>query len=87
MECFLFVLQYINMVDVFFTGISVLLVMTAIFYLVFFGFVYYWHLKKTSLVFVPVWVAFILLWKGFIAVVVTALLFRYLPDFIHFLNI
>jgi hypothetical protein len=39
--------------DVFTVGITVLFVMTAIFYIVLFSFIFYWHLAKVSFVVVP----------------------------------
>jgi len=65
--------------DVFLVGLITLLVCTAIFYVVLFGFIYYWHLKKTSFVVVPVIFAFEFFWKGFLVVAVVSIIFYFLP--------
>jgi hypothetical protein len=65
--------------EVFFVGLLVLLVVTAVFYIVFFGFIYYWHLVKTSFVVVPMLFTFEVFFKGFVALVVITLIFKYLP--------
>ena len=52
--------------DVFFTGLVTLLIVTAIFYIVLLGFVFYWHLKKTTFIVVPVIFTFELFVGAFI---------------------
>lgn len=73
--------------DVFYVGILTLLAVTAIFYIVFFGFIYYWHLTKKSFIVVPVIFTFEFFIKGFIAVVVVSLIFYYLPYVANLLNL
>lgn len=69
----------IKFMDIFTTGIIVLLVMTAIFYVVLFSFIYYWHLKKISYVVVPVFFTFDFFIIGFFTVCIAAIILNYLP--------
>lgn len=68
--------------DVFTVGLFVLLVMTAIFYIVLFSFIYYWHLKKISYVVVPVIFTFEFFTIGFFVVAIVSLILNYLPQII-----
>ena len=68
--------------DVFFTGLIVLFVMTAIFYIVLFSFIYYWHLKKLSFVVVPLIFTFEFLIAGFFIVCIVSIILNYLPGII-----
>ena len=54
--------------DIFTTGLAVLFVMTAIFYIVIFSFIFYWHLKKISYVVAPMFFTFDFLILGFFVV-------------------
>jgi len=65
--------------DVFTTGLIVLFVMTAIFYIVIFSFIFYWHLKKVSFVVVPVIFAFEFFATGFLVVSIVSIILNYLP--------
>lgn len=65
--------------DVFITGLIVLFAMTAIFYIVLFSFIFYWHLKKISFVIVPAIFAFEFFAMGFFVVSITAIILNYLP--------
>ncbi|OGZ64084.1 MAG: hypothetical protein A2998_00095 [Candidatus Staskawiczbacteria bacterium RIFCSPLOWO2_01_FULL_37_25b] len=65
--------------DIFSTLLIVLFIATAIFYIVFFGFIYYWHLKKTSFVVVPVIFTFEFFLTGFLIVVIISLALNYAP--------
>jgi hypothetical protein len=69
--------------DVFFVGLMTLLACTAVFYVVLFGFIYYWHLKKISFVIVPALFAFQFFWKGFLVVAVVSILFYFFPQIIN----
>lgn len=69
--------------DVFLTGIIVLLGVTAIFYIVIFSFIYYWHLKKVTFVVVPMLFAFEFLIKGFLLVSIAAIILKYVPELIR----
>lgn len=71
--------------EVFFVGLLTLLVVTAIFYIVLFSFIYYWHLVKTSFVVVPIIFTFEVFYKGFIALVVITLIIHYLPFLVSLL--
>jgi len=65
--------------DIFLTGIVVLFVATAIFNIVLFGFIYYWHLKKTTYIVVPMIWTFEFFAIGFFVVSITAIILNYLP--------
>ena len=65
--------------DVFTVGLIVLFAMTAIFYIVLFSFIYYWHLKKISFVVVPVFFTFEFLVLGFCVVSIVSIIINYLP--------
>jgi hypothetical protein len=69
--------------DIFTTGIVTLLVCTAIFYIVLFSFIYYWHLKKTTYIVVPIIWTFEFFTIGFFAVSITAIILNYLPVLIR----
>ena len=65
--------------DAFTIGITVLFISTAIFYVVLFSFIYYWHLKKTSYVIVPMIWTFEFFVIGFFIVAITSIIINYLP--------
>ncbi|MGA2417770.1 MAG: hypothetical protein ABSF55_00825 [Candidatus Staskawiczbacteria bacterium] len=69
--------------DVFTTGLIVLFVMAAIFYIVLFSFIFYWHLKKISFVVVPVIFAFEFLIIGFFIISIVSIIIQFLPDIIR----
>jgi len=59
--------------DPFLVGITVLFIMAAIFYIVLFSFIYYWHLVKISYVVVPMFFTFEFLITGFFIVLIICL--------------
>ena len=67
--------------DIFTTGIITLLVGTAIFYVVLFSFIFYWHLKKITFVVVPVFFTFEFFLIGFFTVCIISIILNYLPLF------
>jgi hypothetical protein len=69
--------------DVFTTGIITLFICSAIFYIVLFSFIYYWHLKKTSFVVVPVIFAFEFFATCFFIVAIVSIILNYLPELIR----
>jgi hypothetical protein len=69
--------------DVFTIGLTVLFVMTAIFYVVLFSFIFYWHLKKISFVVVPIIFTFEFFIMGFFVVSAVSIIIQYLPDLIR----
>jgi hypothetical protein len=73
--------------DVFTTGIVVLFVMTAIFYIVLFSFIYYWHLKKLSFIVVPAFFTFDFLLVGFFVVAIVAIIINYAPGIVQVLGL
>jgi hypothetical protein len=72
--------------DVFTVGITVLFVMTAIFYIVLFSFIFYWHLAKVSFVVVPMVFTFEFFAIGFLVVSIVSIILNYLPVAIRFLG-
>jgi len=69
-------------VDVFITGLIVLFTVTAIFYIVLFSFIFYWHLKRISYVVIPMIFAFEFFVMGFFVVSIVSIILNYLPDLI-----
>lgn len=65
--------------DIFSVGVAVLFVLTAIFYIVFFSFIFYWHLKKITFVVVPVIFVFEFFIAGFFIISIVAIILNYLP--------
>jgi len=65
--------------DIFTTGLIVLFVLAAIFYIVLFSFIYYWHLQKISYVVVPAFFTFEFLITGFFVVCIVSIILNYLP--------
>jgi len=70
--------------DPFLVGITVLFIMAAIFYIVLFSFIYYWHLVKISYVVVPMFFTFEFLITGFFIVVIVSIIINYLPGLARF---
>lgn len=73
--------------DVFTIGIIVLFVMTAIFYIVVFSFIFYWHLKKITFVVVPVFFTFEFLIVGFLVISLAAIIISYAPGMVSLLKL
>ncbi len=65
--------------DIFTTGIIVLLASTIVVYIVLFSFIYYWHLTKITFVVVPVFFTFEFFLLGFFTVAVISIILNYLP--------
>jgi hypothetical protein len=65
--------------DPFSVGLITLFVVTAIFYIVLFSFIFYWHLVKVSFVVLPVVFAFEFFVMGFFAVSIVSIIINYLP--------
>ncbi|MCX6720698.1 MAG: hypothetical protein NTW11_02750 [Candidatus Staskawiczbacteria bacterium] len=69
--------------DVFTVGIITLFAATAVFYIVLFSFIFYWHLKKISFVVIPAVFAFEFLAICFLIVVIVTIIINYLPNLIR----
>ena len=69
--------------DIFYVGITTLLATVLVFFLVFFSFVYYWHVKKTTYVIIPLLFMFDIFLRGVIVVAIVSLILYYLPGLIH----
>ena len=65
--------------DIFTIGIIVLFAVSAVFYIVIFSFIFYWHLVKVSFVVVPIIFTFEFFAMGFLAVSITSIILQYLP--------
>ncbi len=72
--------------DIFSLLLIVLFALTAIYYIIFFSFIFYWHLKKTSFVIVPAIFAFDFFLIGFLVVAIISIIIKYLPDLIKLMN-
>jgi hypothetical protein len=66
----------------FFIGLYILFALTAIFYIVFFSLLYYWHEKKATFVVVPLIFTFDFFAVGFLVVCIVSLVLQYAPSFI-----
>jgi hypothetical protein len=73
--------------DVFTIGLIVLFAFTAVFYIVFFSFIYYWHQVKVSFVVLPIVFTFEFFLMGFFTVVIVSIIINYLPVLIRAYNI
>lgn len=73
--------------DVFIVGALTLFVFTVLFYGIFFGFVFYWHLKKITFVVVPIIFTFEFFWRGAIIVFLVTLAFKFFPLLISYFNL
>lgn len=69
--------------DVFTIGLIILFIMTAIFYIVLFSFIFYWHLKKITFVIVPIIFTFEFFVMGFLVISIVSIIIQYLPDVIR----
>ena len=69
--------------DVFITSLITLFVMTAIFYIVIFSFIYYWHLKKITFIVLPLVFAFEFFVMGFFTISIVTIIIKYLPELIR----
>jgi len=65
--------------SVFSIGLIVLFSASAIFYIVLFSFIYYWHLKKTTFVVVPAVFAFEYFAIGFFIISIVSIIIEYSP--------
>ncbi len=69
----------------FFWGTVILFVCTIIYYLVFFGLVYYWHETKTTVVIVPLLYTFEFFVIGFLVMSLGVILLQYYPEILNLL--
>jgi len=65
---------------IFSVGLLVLFAMTAVFYIVFFSFIYYWSFKKLTFVVVPIIFTFEYFTIGLLVVAIVSLILNYLPQ-------
>ena len=72
--------------DIFFILLIELFIATVIFYIVFFSFIYYWHLVKISYVIVPLIFAFEFFTAGFFIISLITIVVKYLPLVVNYLN-
>ncbi len=73
--------------SVFSLGLIILFIAAAIYYIIFFSFIFYWHLRKTSFVIVPAIFTFDFFLISFLVVAIMSIIIEYLPDLIRLLNI
>jgi len=69
--------------DIFTIGLITLFASTAVFYIVLFSFIYYWHLKKITFLVVPMIFTFEFLIVAFFIVALVSILLQYLPELIR----
>jgi len=69
--------------DAFSVGVITLLSSTAVFYIVLFSFIYYWHLKKISYLIVPMVFTFEFFIVSFFIVAIISIIIKFLPDLIR----
>jgi len=69
--------------DVFTVGIITLFVATAVFYIVLFSFIYYWHLVKRTYIVLPVVFAFEFFVMGFFVISIVSIIINYLPELVR----
>ena len=68
--------------DAFFVGLITLFASTAVFYIVLFSFIYYWHLTKASFIVVPMIFTFEFFITCFFIVAIVSIIIDYLPALI-----
>ena len=73
--------------DPFTLGLIVLFIMSVIFYIVSFSFIFYWHLVKISVVVVPALWTFEFFSVGFFIVVIVSLVINFLPIMVRLLSL
>ncbi len=69
--------------DFFTIGLITLFASTVVFYVVLFSFIYYWHLRKTTFVVVPIIFTFEFFAAGFFIVAIVSIILQYLPVIIQ----
>jgi len=69
--------------DAFALGLTVLFIVSAIFYIVLFSFIFYWHLKRISFIVVPAIFAFEFFVMGFFVISIVSIIIQYVPDLIR----
>lgn len=62
----------------------ILLIASAIFYIVIFSFIYYWHLIKVSYIIVPLVFTFDFFAIGFMIISIITIVIKFLPFFLNF---
>jgi len=73
--------------DVFNVGMITLYATTAVFFVVLFSFIFYWHLKKVTFLVVPLIFTFEFFIMGFLAVAIVSIVLHYLPILIKAVGI
>lgn len=72
--------------EVFTTLFLILLIATAIYYIVFFSLIYYWHETKMSFVVLPAISTFEFFIVGFLVISIISMIVNYLPEFLILIN-
>jgi hypothetical protein len=68
--------------DVFTIGLITLFSFAAVFYIVLFSFIYYWHLTKVTYIVVPAIFIFEFLISAFLIVAIVSIILTYLPELV-----
>jgi len=66
--------------DIFSLLFIVLLIATAIYYIVFFSFIYYWHQKIATVIIVPMIFTFEFFIIGFLIISIASIVVTFLPE-------
>ena len=69
--------------EIFSTLVILLLIATAIYYIVFFSLSYYWHEAKTSYVILPVIYSFEFFLIGFLAISIVSIILNFSPEILQ----
>lgn len=69
--------------DIFWVGLMTLFITTAIFYIVLFSFIFYWHLKKITFIVVPAVFTFEFFAIGIFIVAIITIILKYVPVIIN----
>jgi len=72
--------------DIFSILLIILFIATAVFYIVFFSFIYYWHLTRATYVVVPLIFTFEFFAAGFLVISIISIIANYLPQIIAILK-
>jgi len=70
----------------FYIGTIILFISTAVYYMVFLGLIFYWHLKNVSYIIVPLFFTFKFFFTGFLVVSAVSLILENLPKIINLMQ-
>jgi len=68
--------------DIFFTLLVVLFILTCIYYVVYFSLAYYWHETKLTFLVLPIISTFEFFLIGFLVISIISIIVNYIPEFL-----